>query len=111
MHLQVAITVTSIEVQIIDGYYFSHRLARLYTETKRFEDVLALLKGSNELFSVIPKAKTAKIVRNILGIVATIPNSLDIQVSLCKDVVEWCKLEKRSFLRQRIEAKVFRIFN
>ena len=52
------------------------------------------------------KVSTAKIVRLILNIVDTVPDSLDIQVSLCRDVVEWCKAEKRTFLRQRIEAKL-----
>lgn len=69
-------------------------------------DVMNLLKSNNELFSVIPKAKTAKIVRNILNLVASIPDSLNIQTQLCKDVIEWCKLEKRTFLKQRVEAKV-----
>jgi hypothetical protein len=27
-------------------------------------------------------------------------------VTLCEDVISWCRLEKRSFLRQRIEAKL-----
>lgn len=82
------------------------RLARLHTEAKRFEDVLSLLKSNNELFSIIPKAKTAKIVRSILNIVGTIPDSLEVQISLSRDVVQWCIAEKRTFLRQRIEAKV-----
>jgi 26S proteasome regulatory subunit N6 len=67
---------------------------------------MSLLKSNNEFFSIIPKAKTAKIVRSILNIVGTIPDSLDIQISLSKDVVQWCIAEKRTFLRQRIEAKV-----
>ena len=69
-------------------------------------DVLNLLKTNGDYFSIIPKARTAKIVRKILHIVASIPDSLAIQIQLCKDVNEWCKAEKRTFLRQRIEAKV-----
>ena len=83
-----------------------YRLAKLYTEGKQFAEVMALLKSNNELFSLIPKAKTAKIVRNILNIVGSIPDSLEIQISLSRDVVQWCIAEKRTFLRQRIEAKV-----
>jgi len=83
-----------------------YRLARLYTEGKRLADVMNLLKTNSDFFTAIPKAKTAKIVRSILGIVATIPDSLDVQVSLCQDVVAWCVAEKRTFLRQRIEAKL-----
>ena len=85
---------------------FIIRLARIYTESNQFGEVLTLLKSNGDYFATIPKAKTAKTVRNILNIVATVPNSLDIQITLCKDVVEWCKAEKRTFLRQRIEAKV-----
>jgi 26S proteasome regulatory subunit N6 len=42
----------------------------------------------------------------MLNIVSAVPDSLDVQVQLCEDIVEWCKLEKRTFLRQRIEAKL-----
>lgn len=83
-----------------------YRLARIYTEGRQFEEVMQLLKSNNDFFGLLPKARTAKIVRNILNIVSSIPDSLMIQVELCKNVVEWCKVEKRTFLRQRIEAKV-----
>lgn len=83
-----------------------YRLAKIFTENKQFAEVANILKDNNDFFGVIPKARTAKIVRNMLNIVATVPDSLSIQVDLCKDVVAWCKVEKRTFLRQRIEAKV-----
>ena len=67
---------------------------------------MTLLKSNNDFFGAIPKAKTAKIVRNILNIVSLIPDSLDVQVNLSKDLVAWCIAEKRTFLRQRIESKV-----
>lgn len=83
-----------------------YRLARIHTQAKSFGEVVGLLKANNDFWSIIPKAKTAKIVRNILGIVASVPDSLDMQVTLCRDIVEWCIAEKRTFLRQRIEAKL-----
>lgn len=79
----------------------------MYANSRQFAEVVSLLKSSNSLFSSIAKSRTAKIVRNILDIVAEVPDSIDIQVELCKDVIEWCKAEKRTFLRQRVEAKVF----
>lgn len=82
------------------------RLARLYSQAKRYDDVMGLLKQNDDFFGAVPKAKTAKIVRSILTIVAEAPDSLDVQVKLCKDVIEWCKAEKRTFLRQRVEAKL-----
>ena len=81
------------------------RIARLYTEKKDMEHIMSLMKTNAEFFNNIAKAKTAKVVRNVLAIVATIPDSIDIQVSLCEKLIEWCEAEKRTFLKQRIEAK------
>eukprot|EP00607_Mallomonas_marina_P000602 CAMPEP_0182428814 /NCGR_PEP_ID=MMETSP1167-20130531/23819_1 /TAXON_ID=2988 /ORGANISM="Mallomonas Sp, Strain CCMP3275" /LENGTH=476 /DNA_ID=CAMNT_0024611935 /DNA_START=56 /DNA_END=1486 /DNA_ORIENTATION=+ len=83
-----------------------YKLTRLHTEASRFDDVIGLLNKNGSFFESIPKAKTAKIVRSVIEIVATIPDSLDIQIRLCQDVIEWCKQEKRTFLRQRIEGKL-----
>jgi len=83
-----------------------YKLARLLTQGKRFSDVMNLLKENNAFFGSIPKARTAKIVRSIIDIVANVPDSLNVQVTLCQDVIAWCKAEKRTFLRQRIEAKL-----
>lgn len=83
-----------------------YRLAKIYTENKQFDEVANTLKGNGDFFGSIPKARTAKIVRNMLNIVATVPDSLSIQIELCENVISWCKTEKRTFLRQRIEAKV-----
>jgi 26S proteasome regulatory subunit N6 len=69
---------------------------------------MELLKSCNEFFSIIPKAKTAKIVRSVLEIVGTSKDAtiLDIQIQLCSDVIAWCVMEKRTFLKQRIESKL-----
>ena len=71
-----------------------------------------LLKSCGDFFAQIPKAKTAKIVRSMLEIVGSLKDldSLDIQISLCKDVIEWCKSEKRTFLRQRVESRLAILF-
>lgn len=83
-----------------------YKLVQLHAENKQFTDVMSMLQKNNDFFSVIPKAKTAKIVRNILNIIAKVPDSMDAQISLCHSLVEWCKAEKRTFLRQRIEGRL-----
>ena len=83
-----------------------YRITRLLTEAKNLTEVMNLMKKNSDFFSVIPKAKTAKIVRTILDIVGNIPDSINIQTQLCQDLVTWCVEEKRTFLRQRIEAKL-----
>jgi 26S proteasome regulatory subunit N6 len=82
-----------------------YKLGRLHTENKDMNAIISLMRKNGDFFAVIPKARTAKIVRNILNIVSSIPDSLDIQLKLCEDLVKWCETEKRSFLKQRIESK------
>jgi len=38
--------------------------------------------------------------------VAQIPNSLDLQIDLCKESIAWAQNEKRTFLRHKIESKL-----
>ena len=45
-------------------------------------------------------------VRAIIDSVAVVPNSLPIQVELCEESIEWCKVEKRKFLRLRLQLKL-----
>jgi len=54
----------------------------------------------------VPKAKTAKIVRNIIDILAGVPGFDDLQVELCKEQVAWARAEKRTFLRHRVELRL-----
>ncbi|MCL7028411.1 hypothetical protein MKW94_026875, partial [Papaver nudicaule] len=76
-------------------------LSDLLTQEKRAEDLRSLLTLLRPFFASIPKAKTAKIVRGIIDAVAKIPGTTDLQISLCKEMVEWTRIEKRTFLRQR----------
>eukprot|EP01040_Poterioochromonas_malhamensis_P006493 gene6493-6993_t len=72
----------------------------------RFEDLIRLIEFNSAFFNLIPKARTAKIIRNLITTISTAPNSLEFQINFCINVVNWCKSEKRTFLRQRIEAKL-----
>ena len=67
----------------------------------------ALLSGLlRPLFAAIPKARTARVVRSVIDALSCIPGSLDAQVALCTDTVEWCRQEKRSFLRLRVQLRL-----
>jgi 26S proteasome regulatory subunit N6 len=81
-------------------------LTDLLRQENRGEDLRSLLTSLRPFFSLIPKAKTAKIVRGIIDSVAKIPGTSDLQISLCKEMVQWTRAEKRTFLRQRIEARL-----
>ncbi|XP_068662555.1 26S proteasome non-ATPase regulatory subunit 11 homolog [Aristolochia californica] len=82
-------------------------LSDLLRQEKKAEELRSLLTQLRPFFSLIPKAKTAKIVRSIIDAVAKIPGtSSDLQISLCREMVEWTRAEKRTFLRQRVEARL-----
>lgn len=53
------------------------------------QELRELLKSLRPFFGLIPKAKTAKIVRTIIDQVAKVPNSTQVQVELCKEQVSY----------------------
>lgn len=84
-------------------------LARLYCSSSRYSDVVSFLTGDvcSTFFNTVTKAKCAKVVRSVLDMVDTlVPHELSLQAKLCLHVVSWCQTEKRTFLRQRVEAKL-----
>ncbi|KAI5056839.1 hypothetical protein GOP47_0028657 [Adiantum capillus-veneris] len=81
-------------------------LSDLLSQEKMGEELRSLLTELRHFFSLIPKAKTAKIVRGIIDAVAKIPGTSQLQISLCREMVEWTRAEKRTFLRQRVEARL-----
>eukprot|EP00274_Cyanoptyche_gloeocystis_P003153 CAMPEP_0196657758 /NCGR_PEP_ID=MMETSP1086-20130531/25343_1 /TAXON_ID=77921 /ORGANISM="Cyanoptyche gloeocystis , Strain SAG4.97" /LENGTH=493 /DNA_ID=CAMNT_0041991017 /DNA_START=42 /DNA_END=1523 /DNA_ORIENTATION=+ len=87
-----------------------YKLADLYTKQGKVAELGTLLKSIRPFFSTIPKAKTAKIVRTIIDSVSKIPNSVRLQIELCLESIEWTRSEKRTFLRQRIEARLAALY-
>jgi len=55
-------------------------LSSLYVKTEKAAELRDLLGQLRPFFAVIPKAKTAKIVRSIVDSIAKIPGSTDLQV-------------------------------
>jgi 26S proteasome regulatory subunit N6 len=50
------------------------------------------------------------LVRTLIDIVSEIPNTVPLQIELCKDSIEWAKETKRNFLRQRIETRLASLY-
>ncbi|URE09083.1 26S proteasome non-atpase regulatory subunit [Musa troglodytarum] len=62
--------------------------AEFLTQERKADDLRSLLMQLRTFFSLIPKAKTAKIVRGIIDAVVKRPGTPDLQISLCKEMVE-----------------------
>jgi len=62
------------------------------------------------LFEAVSKAKTAKIVRRVLDALARVPGTTDLQLRLCAEQAQWARDQKRTFLKQRLEARLAALY-
>lgn len=46
----------------------------------------------------------------MIDFVARIPNTLALQTSLCVNLIQWCKDEKRNYLRHRLEIRLASLY-
>ena len=81
-------------------------LGNLYVSHGLIVKLQQLLEEIRPLFNALPKAKTAKIVRTLIDLMANVPGSEQLQVQVCRDSIQWCTVEKRAFLRQRVQSKL-----
>ena len=49
-------------------------------------------------------------VRTLIDMVGRIPDTVDVQVKLCTQCIEWTKVERRNFLRLRIQNRLAGLF-
>ncbi|KAL8768237.1 MAG: hypothetical protein Q9209_005467 [Squamulea sp. 1 TL-2023] len=85
-------------------------LGELYRDQKKPSELSELVTSSRSTLSSFAKAKTAKIVRQLLDLLSAIPNTVDIQISTTKSCIEWAISERRSFLRQNLETRLVSLY-
>ena len=81
-------------------------LAKLLVERGDSTRLRSLLEELRPWFALIPKAKTAKLVRLIIDSIGKIPGSTEMLLEVCKEQAAWATHEKRTFLRQRIDLRL-----
>jgi len=87
-----------------------YALGSVYAKLKRVKELGSLIVDIRPFFETVSKAKTSKIVKTLIDQVGQIENTIDIQIGLCKESVTWSTNEKRTFLRQRIQAKLAALY-
>ncbi|KAK4043562.1 hypothetical protein C8A01DRAFT_12939 [Parachaetomium inaequale] len=85
-------------------------LGELYRDQKNTDELAGLVTKSRTVLSSFAKAKTAKLIRQLLDLFEAIPNSLDIQIAVTKSCIEWATSERRSFLRQNLETRLVALY-
>lgn len=58
----------------------------------------------------LSKAKAAKLIRTLVDLFLDMETSSDLEVHLCLECIEWAKEEKRTFLRQALEARLTALY-
>ncbi|KAI9098179.1 PCI domain-containing protein [Phlyctochytrium arcticum] len=85
-------------------------LGKLYQKTNQPKELASLIRGSPAYLANTSKAKTAKLIRTLLDLFADVPDSVDLQVAVCKESIEWAEKEKRIFLRQSLETRLCSLY-
>ncbi|KAK4458960.1 hypothetical protein QBC42DRAFT_209147 [Cladorrhinum samala] len=85
-------------------------LGELYRDQQNTHELVELVTKSRTVLSSFAKAKTAKLVRQLLDLFDAIPNSTDTQIAVTKSCIEWATSERRSFLRQNLETRLVTLY-
>ncbi|THW79683.1 PCI-domain-containing protein [Aureobasidium pullulans] len=85
-------------------------LGELYRDQRRTNDLAELVQQIKGVLSSLAKAKTAKLVRQLLDLFISIPDSLETQITVTKSCIDWAVQERRGFLRQNLETRLVSLY-
>jgi 26S proteasome regulatory subunit N6 len=85
-------------------------LIELLGRRNRSDELAELARWLRPYFDAVSRAKTAKIVRILIETLGRCTGSSEVLMTLCHDVVQWCREEKRTFLRQRVETRLVALY-
>ncbi|KAK3589617.1 hypothetical protein CHS0354_043077 [Potamilus streckersoni] len=85
-------------------------LGSLLAETSQAEDLALLIKFTRPFLNLVSKAKAAKLVRALVDLFLDMEAGTGKEVELCQECIEWAKDEKRTFLRQALEARLVALY-
>lgn len=83
-----------------------YKIAAIFAKSGLTDRLKKLFDELNGFFQTIPKARTAKIVRNIMDITTKYSTNVDLEAEICSEIIKWCQKEKRTFLQQRMKTKM-----
>nr|ACB59075.1 Rpn6-PB-like protein [Stratiomys singularior] len=86
------------------------QLGELYKQEGKAKELADLIKVTRPFLSLISKAKAAKLVRSLVDLFLDLEAGTGIEVQLCKECIQWAKQEKRTFLRQSLEARLIALY-
>ncbi|KAL4222781.1 26S proteasome non-ATPase regulatory subunit 11 [Mactra antiquata] len=85
-------------------------LGALLAQTKQAEELAGLIKFTRPFLGMVSKAKAAKLVRALVDLFLDMEAGTGKEVDLCRECIDWAKDEKRTFLRQALEARLIALY-
>ncbi|XP_076809470.1 26S proteasome non-ATPase regulatory subunit 11-like isoform X2 [Clavelina lepadiformis] len=86
------------------------QLGSLLQKQGHAKELGSLVKVVRPFLKSISKAKAAKLVRTLVDLFLDMEASTGLEVQLCLECIEWAKEEKRTFLRQALEARLVALY-
>ncbi|SCU90441.1 LAMI_0E02102g1_1 [Lachancea mirantina] len=81
-------------------------LGRLYTDWGQQNKLAEFIPQARGIMMTYAKSKTAKVLKALIDQFELIPNSLDKQIEVCKESIEFAKREKRAFLKHSLSIRL-----
>jgi len=85
-------------------------LGELLAKTKQAQELEALIKHTRPFLNKVSKAKAAKLVRALMDLFLDMEVKTGKEVETCRECIDWAKSEKRTFLRQALEARLIALY-
>ncbi|GAA5983039.1 hypothetical protein JCM11641_004699 [Rhodosporidiobolus odoratus] len=85
-------------------------LATTYRDQQNVEALSSVIRDSRPLVQHLAKAKTAKLIRTLLSLFSSIPNSLPAQITATEESITWATSEQRLFLAQNLQVRLVGLF-
>lgn len=86
------------------------KLGTLLFSQKNAEALAELIKKTRPFLGLVSKAKAANLVRALVDHFLDLEAGTGKEVDLCEDCIAWAKNEKRTFLRQPLEARLISVY-
>lgn len=79
-------------------------------DQKRADELIKSIRTQIPSFGNLPKAKTAKLIRDLIDELQAIPNAESAQMDICKELIDWAAKENRIYLRQMLETRMVALY-
>ncbi|KAG4303410.1 hypothetical protein PCK1_000374 [Pneumocystis canis] len=86
------------------------KLGELYRDQRKLNELAKLIQESLVFLKDFAKAKTAKIIRTLIDLFSSVPDSLDLQINVTKETINWAKENNRIFLKLSLETRIVGLY-